>query len=100
MLPSKHALGNGVAIFTRDGEAARTFASSVEVGMVGVNVPIPVPVAYYSFGGWKRSAFGDTNQYGMDGIQFYTRTKTVTQRWPKRGAASAGDAAFVMPTMS
>lgn len=80
--PSEHAYGNGVAIFTRNGEAARRFAANVEVGMVGINVPIPVPVAYHSFGGWKRSGFGDLNQYGVDGVKFYTRTKTVTQRWP------------------
>ena len=98
MLPSRHPLGNGVAIFTRDGETARNFVQRVEVGMVGVNVPIPVPVAYYSFGGWKRSAFGDINQYGMDGVQFYTRIKTVTQRWPKRDAAAAGESAFIIPT--
>ncbi len=95
--PSKHPYGNGVAIFTRNGDAAREFADRVEVGMVGINVPIPVPVAYHSFGGWKRSGFGDLNQYGMDGIRFYTRTKTVTQRWPKGGAVS--DQSFVIPTM-
>ncbi len=95
--PSKHQYGNGVAIFTRNGDAAREFADRVEVGMVGINVPIPVPVAYHSFGGWKRSGFGDLNQYGMDGIRFYTRTKTVTQRWPKGGAVS--DQSFVIPTM-
>ena len=77
-----HEYGNGVAIFTRDGDAARDFASKVKVGMVGVNVPIPVPVAYYTFGGWKRSGFGDLNQHGPDSIRFYTRTKTVTARWP------------------
>jgi malonate-semialdehyde dehydrogenase (acetylating)/methylmalonate-semialdehyde dehydrogenase len=96
-LPSRHQYGNGVAIFTRNGEAAREFAEQVEVGMVGINVPIPVPVAYHSFGGWKRSAFGDLNQYGEDGIRFYTRVKTVTQRWPAGGAAL--DASFVIPTM-
>ncbi|TWT19933.1 CoA-acylating methylmalonate-semialdehyde dehydrogenase [Luteimonas wenzhouensis] len=96
-LPSAHQYGNGVAIFTRSGEAAREFAQRVEVGMVGINVPIPVPVAYHSFGGWKRSGFADLNQYGMDGVRFYTRTKVVTQRWPK-GGASAGSA-FVIPTM-
>jgi malonate-semialdehyde dehydrogenase (acetylating)/methylmalonate-semialdehyde dehydrogenase len=95
--PSQHAYGNGVAIFTRNGDAAREFADRVEVGMVGINVPIPVPVAYHSFGGWKRSGFGDLNQYGMDGVRFYTRTKTVTQRWP-RGAAVT-DQSFVIPTM-
>ncbi|WP_395670738.1 CoA-acylating methylmalonate-semialdehyde dehydrogenase [Phenylobacterium sp.] len=96
-LASKHQYGNGVAIFTRNGDAAREFAAKVEVGMVGINVPIPVPVSYYSFGGWKRSGFGDLNQYGMDGIRFYTRTKTVTARWPKGGAVS--DQSFVIPTM-
>ena len=82
-LPSKHQYGNGVAIFTRDGDAAREFASRVNVGMVGINVPIPVPLAYHTFGGWKRSAFGDTNQHGPDGVRFYTKVKTVTARWPK-----------------
>ena len=96
-LPSKHQYGNGVAIFTRNGDAAREFADRVEVGMVGINVPIPVPVAYHSFGGWKRSGFGDLNQYGMDGVRFYTRTKTITQRWPKGGAVT--DQSFVIPTM-
>jgi malonate-semialdehyde dehydrogenase (acetylating)/methylmalonate-semialdehyde dehydrogenase len=95
--PSQHAYGNGVAIFTRNGDAAREFADRVEVGMVGINVPIPVPVAYHSFGGWKRSGFGDLNQYGMDGVRFYTRTKTVTARWPKGGPVS--DQSFVIPTM-
>jgi malonate-semialdehyde dehydrogenase (acetylating)/methylmalonate-semialdehyde dehydrogenase len=94
---SQHQYGNGVAIFTRNGDFARRFASSVEVGMVGINVPIPVPVAYHSFGGWKRSGFGDLNQYGMDGIRFYTRTKTVTQRWPSGGLVV--DQSFVIPTM-
>ncbi len=96
-LPSKHQYGNGVALFTRSGDAAREFADRVEVGMVGINVPIPVPVAYHSFGGWKRSGFSDLNQYGMDGVRFYTRTKTVTQRWPQGGAVS--DQSFVIPTM-
>ncbi len=95
-LPSRHQYGNGVTIFTRNGDAAREFAERVEVGMVGINVPIPVPVAYHGFGGWKRSGFGDLNQYGMDGVRFYTRTKIVTQRWP-RGGPSARD--FTMPTM-
>jgi malonate-semialdehyde dehydrogenase (acetylating)/methylmalonate-semialdehyde dehydrogenase len=96
-LCNEHEYGNGVAIFTRDGEAARDFASRVQVGMVGVNVPIPVPIAYHSFGGWKRSGFGDLNQHGPDSIRFYTKTKTVTSRWPtgKRDGAS-----FVIPTMS
>ena len=78
----EHEYGNGVAIFTRNGHAAREFAARVNVGMVGVNVPIPVPVAYHSFGGWKRSGFGDTNQYGMEGVTFWTKNKIVTQRWP------------------
>ncbi len=95
-LPSQHAYGNGVAIFTRNGLAAREFASKVNVGMVGINVPIPVPVAYHSFGGWKRSAFGDMNQYGEDGVRFYTKVKTVTQRWPD---GDIGDQAFIIPTM-
>jgi len=97
-LPSQHPYGNGVAIFTRNGDAAREFAQSVDVGMVGINVPIPVPVAYHSFGGWKRSGFGDLNQYGMDGVRFYTRTKTITQKWPKGGAVI--DQSFVIPTMN
>jgi len=95
--PTKHSYGNGVAIFTRNGDAAREFAERVEVGMVGINVPIPVPVAYYTFGGWKRSGFGDMNQYGMDGVRFFTRTKTVTQRWPRGGVVA--DQSFVIPTM-
>ena len=88
-LPSDHDYGNGVAIFTRDGDAARDFAAKVNVGMVGINVPIPVPIAYYTFGGWKKSGFGDLNQHGPDSIRFYTKTKTVTSRWPsgvKEGA--------------
>ena len=96
-LPSQHPYGNGVAIFTRNGRAAREFASRVEVGMVGINVPIPVPVAYHTFGGWKRSAFGDTNQHGMEGVKFWTRVKTVTARWPD--ADGTGDSSFVIPTM-
>ncbi len=95
-LPSKHQYGNGVAIFTRNGKAAREFASKVNVGMVGINVPIPVPVAYHTFGGWKRSAFGDTNQHGMEGVKFWTKVKTVTARWPE---GDAGDSSFVIPTM-
>ncbi len=95
--PTRHQYGNGVAIFTRNGDFARRFAASVEVGMVGINVPIPVPVAYHSFGGWKRSGFGDLDQYGLDGIRFYTRTKKVTQRWPDGGAVA--DQSFVIPTM-
>jgi malonate-semialdehyde dehydrogenase (acetylating)/methylmalonate-semialdehyde dehydrogenase len=96
-LPTRHQYGNGVAIFTRNGHAAREFAARVNVGMVGINVPIPVPVAYHSFGGWKRSAFGDTNQHGMEGVRFWTKVKTVTQRWPDGSAT--GENAFVIPTM-
>ncbi|MGH7015505.1 MAG: aldehyde dehydrogenase family protein, partial [Caulobacteraceae bacterium] len=94
-LPSENPYGNGVAVFTRNGHAAREFVSKVNVGMVGVNVPIPVPVSYHTFGGWKRSAFGDANQHGIEGVKFYTKIKTVTSRWPSsRGEESA----FVMPT--
>ncbi|MDX3899828.1 MAG: CoA-acylating methylmalonate-semialdehyde dehydrogenase [Sphingobium sp.] len=96
-LPSRHQYGNGVALFTRNGHAAREFAARVDVGMVGINVPIPVPVAYHTFGGWKRSAFGDTNQHGMEGVKFWTKVKTITQRWPDGGGT--GDSAFVIPTM-
>ena len=95
-LPSEHPYGNGVAIFTRDGDTARDFVSRVNVGMVGVNFAIPVPLAYYTFGGWKQSGFGDLNQHGSDAIRFYTKTKTVTARWPsgiKEGAE------FIIPTM-
>ena len=100
-LPSRHQYGNGVAIFTRDGRAARDFAARVNVGMVGINVPIPVPVAYHTFGGWKRSAFGDANQHGMEGVRFYTKVKTVTARWPESRleGQAAGDSSFVIPTM-
>ncbi len=96
-LAMSHEYGNGVAIFTRDGDAARDFSARINIGMVGVNVPIPVPLAYYTFGGWKRSGFGDLNQHGPDAFRFYTRTKTITSRWPsgiKEGAE------FVIPTMS
>jgi len=96
-LPSDHQYGNGVAVFTRNGHAAREFAARVNVGMVGINVPIPVPVAYHTFGGWKRSGFGDTNQYGTEGVKFWTKVKTVTQRWPD-GSRNGGNA-FVIPTM-
>ena len=95
-LAMDHELGNGVAIFTRDGDAARDFVSRVNVGMVGVNVPIPVPLAYYTFGGWKKSAFGDLNQHGPDSIRFYTRTKTVTSRWP---SGVKDGAEFSIPVM-
>jgi malonate-semialdehyde dehydrogenase (acetylating) / methylmalonate-semialdehyde dehydrogenase len=96
-MPSEHEYGNGVAIFTRDGGAARDFASRVQVGMVGINVPIPVPIAYHTFGGWKRSGFGDLNQHGPDSIRFYTKTKTVTSRWPSGGVKDG--ASFVIPTL-
>ena len=95
-LINDHEYGNGTAIFTRDGDAAREFASGIQVGMVGVNVPIPVPLAFHSFGGWKRSLFGDMSIYGMEGVRFYTRLKTVTSRWPT-GIRSGAD--FSMPTM-
>ncbi|MCW2554379.1 MAG: methylmalonic acid semialdehyde dehydrogenase [Mycobacterium sp.] len=95
-LPSEHEYGNGVAIFTRDGDTARDFVARVQVGMVGVNVPIPVPVAYHSFGGWKRSGFGDLNQHGPSSITFYTKVKTVTQRWP---SGIKDGAEFSIPTM-
>lgn len=93
-LPTEHEMGNGVAIFTRDGDAARDFTARVEVGMVGVNVPIPVPISYYTFGGWKASAFGDLNQHGADGFKFYTKTKTVSTRWP---SGTKEGASFIMP---
>ncbi|GAL32164.1 methylmalonate-semialdehyde dehydrogenase [Vibrio maritimus] len=94
-LINEHEFGNGTAIFTRDGDTARDFAEKVEIGMVGVNVPIPVPMAFHSFGGWKRSIFGPLNVHGNDGVRFYTRMKTVTARWPKGQRESE----FVMPTM-
>jgi malonate-semialdehyde dehydrogenase (acetylating) / methylmalonate-semialdehyde dehydrogenase len=95
-LVNDHEYGNGVAIFTRDGDAAREFASNIKIGMVGVNVPIPVPVAYHSFGGWKRSLFGDQHMHGPEGVRFYTKLKTITARWPTGIRAGAE---YVMPTM-
>ncbi|MDT0327112.1 CoA-acylating methylmalonate-semialdehyde dehydrogenase [Nocardiopsis lambiniae] len=95
-LVNGHEYGNGVAIFTRDGDTARDFSHRVDTGMVGVNVPIPVPVAYHTFGGWKRSAFGDLNQHGPDSIRFHTRTKTVTSRWP---SGIREGASFTIPVM-
>ena len=95
-LPMKHEYGNGTAIFTRDGDAARDFASRINIGMVGINVPVPVPLAYHSFGGWKASSFGDLNQHGADSIKFWTRTKTITARWP---SGIKDGAEFSMPTM-
>jgi malonate-semialdehyde dehydrogenase (acetylating)/methylmalonate-semialdehyde dehydrogenase len=98
-LASDHQYGNGVAIFTKNGRVAREFAHRVEVGMVGINVPLPVPVSYHSFGGWKRSAYGDMNQHGMEGVRFFTRGKTVTQRWPDADDVTDPNAGFVIPTM-
>ncbi|HSD34387.1 MAG TPA: CoA-acylating methylmalonate-semialdehyde dehydrogenase, partial [Alphaproteobacteria bacterium] len=95
-LVNEHEYGNGAAIFTRDGDAAREFASNIKIGMVGVNVPIPVPVAYHSFGGWKRSLFGDQHMHGPEGVRFYTKLKTITARWPTGIRAGAE---YVMPTM-
>ncbi len=91
-----HEYGNGTCIFTRDGEAARYFTDNIQVGMVGVNVPLPVPVAYHSFGGWKRSLFGDLHAYGPDGVRFYTRRKAITQRWPSAGVREG--AVFSFPS--
>ena len=93
---NKHEYGNGTAIFTRDGDSARQYVQQVEAGMVGVNVPIPVPMAFHSFGGWKRSLFGPLHMHGPDGVRFYTRMKTVTARWPTGIRAGAE---FSMPTM-
>ncbi len=89
-----HEYGNGTCIFTRDGEAARYFADRIQVGMVGINVPLPVPVAYHSFGGWKRSLFGDLYAYGPDSVRFYTRRKTITQRWPAGGVRETAQFSF------
>ena len=96
-LINDHEYGNGTCIFTRDGEAARYFSDHIEVGMVGINIPLPVPVAYHSFGGWKRSLFGDLHAYGPDSVRFYTKRKTITQRWPSAGVREG--ASFAMPTM-
>jgi malonate-semialdehyde dehydrogenase (acetylating)/methylmalonate-semialdehyde dehydrogenase len=96
-LVNNHEYGNGTAIFTRDGDSARAFAHGVQVGMVGVNVPIPVPMAFHSFGGWKRSSFGDHAMHGREGVRFFTKLKTVTSRWPTGIRAGAE---FVMPTMA
>ncbi len=93
-LINDHEYGNGTCIFTRDGEAARYFSDNIEVGMVGINVPLPVPVAYHSFGGWKRSLFGDLHAYGPDGVRFYTKRKTITQRWPSSGVREGVSFAF------
>jgi malonate-semialdehyde dehydrogenase (acetylating)/methylmalonate-semialdehyde dehydrogenase len=96
-LVNAHEFANGTSVFTRDGGAARAFVQQIEVGMVGVNVPIPVPMAFMSFGGWRRSSFADHAMHGMEGVRFYTRLKTVTSRWPEGGGA--GGAEFIMPTM-
>ena len=95
-LVNDHEFGNGVAIFTRDGDVGRTFASKVQIGMVGINIPIPVPMAFHSFGGWKRSLFGDMHMHGPEGVRFYTKLKTITSRWP---SGLRSDPEFVMPTM-
>jgi len=95
-LVNDHELGNGASIYTRDGDVGRTFASKIKIGMVGINIPIPVPVAYHSFGGWKRSLFGDQHMHGMEGVRFYTKLKTITSRWPS-GIRSNPE--FIMPTM-
>ena len=95
-LVDDHEYGNGTAIFTRDGDTAREFAARTQTGMVGINVPIPVPMAFHSFGGWKASLFGDHHMHGPEGVRFYTKLKTITSRWPtgiRKGAE------FVMPTM-
>ncbi|MEH3606807.1 aldehyde dehydrogenase family protein, partial [Enterobacter kobei] len=96
-LINRHEYGNGSAIFTRDGGCARRFCEEVQAGMVGVNVPIPVPMAFHSFGGWKRSIFGALNVHGNDGVRFYTRMKTITARWPEMQQETG--AAFSMPTL-
>lgn len=89
-----HEYGNGTCIFTRDGEAARYFGDNIQVGMVGINVPLPVPMAFHSFGGWKRSLFGDLSAYGPDAVRFYTRRKTITQRWPSGAVREASQFSF------
>jgi malonate-semialdehyde dehydrogenase (acetylating)/methylmalonate-semialdehyde dehydrogenase len=95
-LVNRNPYGNGTAIFTSSGAAARRFETQIEVGMVGINVAIPVPMAFFSFGGWKQSLFGDLHAYGMESVWFYTRTKAITARWPKRDAEGGG---FMMPTL-
>ena len=95
-LVNDHEYGNGVSIFTRDGDTGRTFAHKAKIGMVGINIPIPVPMAFHSFGGWKRSLFGDQHMHGPEGVRFYTKLKTITSRWP---SGLRSDPEFVMPTM-
>jgi malonate-semialdehyde dehydrogenase (acetylating)/methylmalonate-semialdehyde dehydrogenase len=95
-LVNDHEFGNGVSIFTRDGDAGRTFSSKAKIGMVGINIPIPVPMAFHSFGGWKRSLFGDQHMHGPEGVRFYTKLKTITSRWP---SGLTTDPEFTMPIM-
>jgi malonate-semialdehyde dehydrogenase (acetylating)/methylmalonate-semialdehyde dehydrogenase len=95
-LVNDHEFGNGVSIFTRDGDTGRNFSSKAKIGMVGINIPIPVPMAFHSFGGWKRSLFGDQHMHGPEGVRFYTKLKTVTSRWP---SGQRSNPEFVMPTM-
>jgi len=95
-LVNDHEFGNGVSIFTRDGDSGRTFSSKAKIGMIGINIPIPVPMAFHSFGGWKRSLFGDQHMHGPEGVRFYTKLKTITSRWP---SGMRSDPEFVMPTM-
>ena len=95
-LVNDHEFGNGVSIFTRDGDSGRTFSTKAKIGMVGINIPIPVPMAFHSFGGWKRSLFGDQHMHGPEGVRFYTKLKTITSRWP---SGLRSDPEFVMPTM-
>ena len=95
-LINDHEFGNGTSIYTRDGDTGRTFANQIKVGMVGINIPIPVPVAFHSFGGWKRSLFGDQHMHGPEGVRFYTKLKTITSRWP---SGLRSDPEFIMPTM-
>ena len=95
-LVNDHEFGNGASIFTRDGDIGRTFSSKSKIGMVGINIPIPVPMAFHSFGGWKRSLFGDQHMHGPEGVRFYTKLKTITSRWPTELKTESD---FVMPTM-
>ena len=95
-LVNDHEFGNGVSIFTRDGDSGRTFSNKAQIGMVGINIPIPVPMAFHSFGGWKRSLFGDQHMHGPEGVRFYTKLKTITSRWP---SGLRSDPEFTMPTM-
>ena len=95
-LVNDHEFGNGASIFTRDGDTGRSFSAKAKIGMIGVNIPIPVPMAFHSFGGWKRSLFGDQHMHGPEGVKFYTKLKTVTSRWP---SGIKSDPEFIMPTM-